>query len=169
MKKLLLVIDMQKGWRHPTATEEVMMDTVDLCKTFDGDVIHCRFRNDPESLFYKQLKWYRFTNSPDIDEIPEIAELKLPNHWRSAYSCVTEELLPMLKAYDHIYIAGVFTDISVAATAMHLFDLGITVSVVADCVGTLHGEDAHELSLRSIGEAIGKRQLVTADSLRKQN
>jgi nicotinamidase-related amidase len=162
MRNLLIIIDLQKGWRHRTATEATMLQAVELAKTFDGDVIHCRFRNDPESLFYTQLRWRRFVEAEDTDEIPEIAALKLPTYWRSTYSCVTDELLPVLRDYDHVYIAGVFTDISVHATALAIFDKNITVSVVADCVATLHGENVHEQALRSIEHAIDREHVVAA-------
>lgn len=165
MRKLLLIIDLQKGWLHKTATERAMRNTVMLCKQFDGDLIHCMFRNDPETLFQKQLHWKRFVDPVDTDEIPEIAELKLPKYWRATYSCTTDELRPVYQNYDHIFIAGVFTDISVAATAMDIFDMNIPVSVVRDCVATLHGEDVHEVALKSLEFAIGRRFVISAEQV----
>ncbi len=165
MSTLLLVIDLQAGWRHKTATEQAMLDTVKLCKRFSSDVIHCCFRNNPTSLFYSQLRWHGFTTSPDTDQIPEIAALKLPVYWRETYSCLTPEITALIKHYSHIYIAGVFTDISVLMTAMAIFDLGIPVSVVGDCIATLHGEDVHRAAMRSLSHAIGYRHIVTAQSL----
>ncbi|HVS58510.1 MAG TPA: isochorismatase family protein [Candidatus Saccharimonadales bacterium] len=160
MRNLLIIIDLQQGWRHKTATEAAMLRGVELCKHFDGDVIHCCFKNDPASLFQTQLHWKRFIESPDIDEIPEIAPLKLPRYWRSTYSCVNDETWPIIEPYDHVYIAGVFTDISVTATAMHIFDKNKAVSVVADCVATLHGQAIHEAALRSLEHAIGRRHVI---------
>lgn len=142
-----------------------MLDTVTLCKQFKGDVIHCCFRNNAASLFYKQLRWDGFMKSPDVDQIPEIAKLNLPIYWRETYSCLTPEILPLIKKHDHIYIAGVFTDISVAVTAMEIFDLGIPVSVIGDCVATLHGENVHQAAIRSLSHAIGVRHIITAESL----
>lgn len=166
--QLLIVIDLQKGWRHPTATEKAMLRAVRLCGEFDGDIIHCRFKNDPESLFHKQLNWTRFVDRFDTDEIPEAAELNLPTYWRTTYSCVNDELRPLLKEYEHVYVAGVFTDISVFVTAMDVFDMNIPVSVVTDCIATLHGDDVHRYSLRSLEHGIGKKFLVRADSLTKK-
>jgi len=163
--RLLIVIDLQKGWRHKTATEAAMLRTVNLCKQFAGDIVHCRFRNDPKSLFHSELHWYEFTGAPDTDEIPEIAPLRLPTCWRSTYSCLTPELLPMVKKYSRVYIAGVFTDISVASTAMNILDLNKAVSVVGDCVASLHGEDVHLAALKSLAHAIGYKNIVTAESL----
>lgn len=164
-KDLLLIIDLQKGWRHRTATEKVMQKTVHLAQQFKGDVIHSCFKNDPKSLFYKQLHWSRFSEPRDTDQIPEIAELQLPIYWRNTYNCVTDETLPLFKKYKHIYIAGVFTDISVHATALGLFDKNIQVSVVKDAIGTLHGEDVHRIYLKSLEHAIGRQHLVTSKSL----
>jgi len=165
MRSLLLVIDLQKGWRHKTATEPAMLKAVELCKKFKGDVIHCCFKNDPASLFHTQLHWERFVDAEDTDQIPEAVPLKLPIYWRSTYSCVNQETLPLIKQYDHVYIVGVFTDISVTATAMEIFDHTIPVSIVVDCVATLHGQAIHENSLRSLDFAIGKQNLVESESL----
>lgn len=142
-----------------------MLRAVELCKTFPGDVIHCCFKNDPNSLFHTQLNWKRFVDPADTDEIPEVAALNLPRYWRGTYSCINDETLPIIRRYGHIYIAGVFTDVSVAATAMDIFDKNIPVSVVKDCVATLHGQAAQESGLRSLDLALGPRQLVTAESL----
>ena len=165
MASLLLVIDLQKGWVHPTATEDAMQRTVELCKKFKGDVIHCCFRNDPNSLFTTLLGWERFTEPSDTDEIPEIAALKLPVYWQNTYSRLNDETLPILQKYDMVYLAGVFTDISITATAMDIFDRNIPVSVVTDCVATLHGEDVHLAALKALSFAIGKKQLVTSSEL----
>lgn len=164
-KDLLLIIDLQKGWRHRTATEKVMQKTVQLAQRFKGDVIHSCFKNDPKSLFYTQLNWSRFSEPRDTDQIPEIAELKLPIYWRNTYNCVTDETLPLFKKYKHIYIAGVFTDISVHATALCLFDNGIQVSVVKDAICTLHGNDVHSVYLKSLEMALDRKHVVTSKSL----
>lgn len=161
-KPLLIVIDLQKGWRHKTATEPAMLRAVELCKQFKGDVVHCCFRNDPSSAFHTQLKWRRFVEPKDTDQIPEVVPLGLPVKWRTTYSCINDELLPIVKQYDRIYVAGVFTDISVFVTAMDIFDLNITASVVSDCVATLHGEQVQVNALRSLDMALGSQNVVTA-------
>ena len=165
MKRLLIVIDLQRGWRNKAATEEAMMNSVELCRKFKGDIVHCRFRNDPKSLFHAQLNWTRFTEDEDTAEIPEISALKLPTIWRTTYSCVNDELKPRLKKYDQVFIAGVFTDISVFTTAMDIFDMNIPVSVVMDCVGTLHGEQVHHYSLNSLSHGIGVKALVKSSDI----
>lgn len=162
MKNLLLIIDLQEGWRHTSATEAAMLKTVDLCPRFDGDSIHCCFRNDPDSLFVTQLNWKRFMDDADKAVIPEFAPLNVPIYWRSTYSCLTDEVLTLAKRYDHVYIAGVFTDISVTATAMDLFDHNIQVSVISDCVATLHGEAVHLASLRALEMAVGDDHVVVS-------
>ena len=144
-----------------------MLRTVELCKNFDGDIIHCCFWNDPKTLFHNQLRWYRFVAAEDTDQIPEIEPLNLPRYWRNTYSCVNDETLPLIKDHSRVYIAGVFTDISVAMTAMDVFDQGVPVDVVADCVATLHGPLVHENSLRSLGFAIGRAHLVQSHDLFK--
>jgi len=46
---------------------------------------------------------------------------------------------------------------------MAIFDQNIPVSVVSDCVATLHGEDVHEAALKSIDMAIGSQNLITME------
>jgi nicotinamidase-related amidase len=168
MKPLLLIIDLQKGWRHETATEQAMLDTVKLAQEFTGDIIHCRFINDENSLFYKSLRWDRFFTPDDTDEIPEIAALSLPTYWRSTYSCVNDETKSLILGASRVYICGVFTDVSVTSTAMAIFDLNVPVSVVSDCVASLHGEQSHIAELRSLESIIGALNLPTAAGVRKQ-
>jgi nicotinamidase-related amidase len=160
-KPLLLIIDLQKGWRHDS-TERAMLETVKLAKRFSGDIIHCRFINDENSLFYTSLRWDRFFTPDDTDEIPEIEKYRLPTYWRSTYSCVNEETKPLIKSASKVYICGVFTDVSVTATAMSVFDLSVPVAVVSDCVASLHGEPAHLSELRSLESIVGALNLPTA-------
>jgi len=167
-KNLLIAIDLQVGWRHKTATEQAMLKAVELCKQFDGDVIHCCFKNDPNSSFHTQLRWERFVDSPDTDEIPEVAPLKLPIYWRPTYSCMTPEVTELVKQYDQVYIVGVFTDISVFVTALDIFDMNIPVGVVADCVASLHGEQAHKSALHSLDFALGSQNIVLSQDVIKK-
>lgn len=161
-KPLLLVIDLQQGWRHETATAEAMLNTVKLAKKFNGPRIHCRFVNDEKSLFYTSLHWDRFFTPEDTAEIPEIKALNLPSYWRSTYSCINEETITLIRATSKVYICGVFTDVSVTATAMAIFDMAVPVAVVSDCVASLHGEQAHIAELRSLESIIGAANLPTA-------
>lgn len=165
MKPLLIVIDLQNGWRHKLATEAVMLKAAKLAEKFPGDVIHCCFRNNPKSLFTTQLHWSRFYEASDTNQIPEIAKLDLPVYWRETYSIVGAKILKVIKEYKPVYVAGVFTDISVTASVMELFDLGIQVQVIEDCVATLHGEDVQAAALKSLSYAIGRNNLVKSEKL----
>lgn len=162
MRRLLILIDLQDGWRHRTASEKAMLRAVDCATSFPGDVIHCCFKNDRQSAFWQQLHWRRFFESKDTTQIPEITTQKLPVYWRSTYSCINEETEPIVTKYDHVYLAGVFTDVSIAATAMSLFDKGIPVSVVRDCVATLHGDDVQRAALKSLGFILGDQYVINA-------
>lgn len=165
VKALLLVIDLQEGWRHKTATEPTMLRCVDLCKEFTGDVIHCCFRNKKDSLFETELNWFRFHEEEDIATISEAQELNLPVYWRSIYSCVTEEVANLVKQYERVYIAGVFTDASVYATAIDLFDMSTPVTVIRDCVATLHGEEVHRQVLNALINVLDRKNVIYSDEL----
>jgi hypothetical protein len=48
---------------------------------------------------------------------------------------------------------------------MDIFDQNVPVSIVTDCVATLHGQPVHESSLRSLDFALGEKHLVKADDI----
>lgn len=164
-KSLLILIDLQQGWRHKTATESTMLRCVELAQEFTGDVFHCCFKNKQNSLFETELNWTRFRNSEDTQQIPEVAPLNLPVYWRSTYSCLTDEIRPIVAQYDRVYLAGVFTDASVYMTALDLFDAGIPVSVIRDCVATLHGESIHASALRALEHILNRKNVLYSDEL----
>lgn len=165
MKSLLILIDLQKGWRHKTATEATMLRCAELAQEFTGDTIHCCFKNELGSLFETELNWTRFREPRDIDQIKEIIPLELPVYWRSTYSCLTDEVKALVADYDRVYIAGVFTDASVYATAIDLFDIGMPVTVIRDCVATLHGEQVHLYTLRALEHVLNRKNVIYSDEL----
>lgn len=165
MKNLLILIDLQHGWRHKTATESVLLRCVDLAKEFTGDTILSCFRHTPGGFIEQQLNWKRFVDETDTALIPEAQSLRLPKYWRQTYNCITPEVETIVKQYDRVYLAGVFTDISVFVTAAALFDMGIPVTVVRDCVATLHGESVHTYALRSIEHMIDRKNVLYSDEL----
>lgn len=85
--------------------------------------------------------------------------------WRSSYSCLTPELVRVVKHYDQVYIAGVFTNISVFVSALDVFDRNIPVAVVSDCVATLHGDEVNSTALKSLDFALGKKGLVKSSQI----
>jgi nicotinamidase-related amidase len=165
MKTLLILIDLQHGWRHKTATESTMQRCIELAQEFTGDKILSCFKHEPGGFIEKQLNWKRFENDRDTGLIPEAAKLRLPMYWRRTYNCITPEVERIVKQYDRIYLAGVFTDISVFVTAAAIFDMGIPVTVVKDCVATLHGETIHTYALRSLEHMIDRKNVLYSDEL----
>jgi nicotinamidase-related amidase len=165
MKSLLILIDLQHGWRHKTATEAVMLRCVELAQEFAGDKILACFKHEPGGFIEKELNWKRFEDEKDTELILEARGLRLPIYWRRTYNCITPELEEMVRRYDHVYLAGVFTDISVFVTAASIFDMGIHVTVIKDCVATLHGETIHNYALRSLEHMINRKNVVYSDEL----
>ncbi len=43
--------------------------------------------------------------------------------------------------------------------------MNIPVSVVSDCVGTLHGEGVHKGALRSLEFSIGRKHVIDAETV----
>jgi nicotinamidase-related amidase len=142
-----------------------MLRCVELGQRFTGDVILSCFKHEAGGFMEQQLNWNRFEDEVDTALIPEAAALDKPKYWRTTYNCLTDEVKSLAVKYDHIYLAGVFTDVSVFVTASAIFDLGIPVTVIRDCVATLHGEQVQAYSLRSLEYMLDKKNVLSRAEL----
>lgn len=159
-KPLLLVIDMQVGFWH-SVLEDVHPNILRLAESRAVPVVASQFFNPPESLFHSQLHWYRFTEEKDVKLIDSLEKLKPHTIRHGTYTVWNDELRSWAKQHeiDHVYIAGVFTDVCVTKTAMDVFDDNIPVSVIPDAVHTLHGQPIHDATIRALGQIIGYKAL----------
>lgn len=166
VKKLLLVIDMQEGFRS-SASENIIPNILALSKKFENSVIYSQFVNEKGSLFDKQLNWKKFTSEQDISvltELQSVASLKLTH---STYTVLNSKLQMYIKenSVRQVYIAGVYTDVCVLKTAMDLFDYGMEVFIVADACASLHGEEHHQWAIDSLKHILGKNHIITTENI----
>lgn len=166
MKSVLLVIDPQVGWQHP-AVDDVFATIPEAMRHFKGLRAVTAYVNAPDSLFETQLAWTRFRESSDTQLIDGYAEHADAVFEHETYGCLTDDVDEFLKANEitDVYVCGVFTDICISQTAMQLFDAGYSAFVVQDLVGTLHGEDVHRATIKSLKHAIGQAHVIMADQL----
>ena len=166
MARALLIIDPQKGWSHPVV-DPILANIPNSARSFDGQVVICRFRNDTKSHFEEYMGWNRFNTEAELELMSGFEGLADVEFWRGGFDCLQADVLEYLDKNDinQLYLCGVFTDVSIILTALRAFDLGIEPFVVADLSGTLHGGDVHDAILKSLNNSIGAKHVVSSDSL----
>lgn len=162
MSDLLFVIDMQVGFFHPII-EPIIPVIKKSVEDFKSEVIFTQFVNDPDSQFYKQLDWTRFTEKEDQAIIEELQPLAKRCFEHKSYGCLTPEVHTRIKdlGVERIFICGIFTDVCVTKTAMDMFDIGLETFVIRDAVSTLHGRAVNEATLKGLSYIIGDEHLIT--------
>ena len=75
MNKILLIIDMQEGFRKKES-EKIIPNIIELKKYFKEKIIFCNFVNKKNSQFEKQLNWKKFQTKKDQELFIELASSK---------------------------------------------------------------------------------------------
>ena len=166
MDKLLLVIDMQEGFRHP-ASEGIVATLLGLNEAFKGVVRYARFVDTPNSQFESQLDWRKFQNDKEQRLFREFQVLNVTSFSHSGYTVFTPELQDYVtrEQIKEVYVTGIYTDVCVLKTVMDIFDAGIEVFVVADACASLHGESNHKYALDSLRHIVGKDHVMMSADL----
>ncbi|RJQ15515.1 isochorismatase family protein [Candidatus Woesearchaeota archaeon] len=168
MKKLLLVIDMQEGFRSK-ASEKILPNIEKLMAHFSEDVIFCCFRNEKNSFFEKTLHWKRFQKESDVALMKELQSYCHKKYYHAGYTVLTSALRNHIKnkQIEKISLCGVYTDVCISKAAMDLFDRKISVAVVADACTSLHGNGAHAAAVKSLQYVIGKKHILSTAEITK--
>lgn len=157
MKKVLLVIDMQEGFRYPE-TVKIIPKINKLITKFNGEIVFLQFINKKESLFEKQLNWQKFQNKNDQEIFKELKNEKFKKYKHSTYSVLTKEILKLIKNKE-IYICGIYTDVTIIKTAMDLFDLNKKCIIIEDACAGQFKKSLHQSAIKSLTHIIGKPQI----------
>lgn len=157
----VLIIDMQEGFRS-LQSELITSEIINLIDRFKVDYNFLLFKNENNSLFEKQLGWTKFQTDLDQELMKEFKEFDFPKFWHSSYTIFTEEIKNVIKDsnYKKIYLAGVYTDVSIIKAAMDGFDLGLEMFVFEDATNSLHGQNNHESALDSLKHIIGASHVI---------
>lgn len=166
MASALIVIDPQVGWQHESVAE-AFDNALSCAQSFEGPIVLTRFINPPDSRFVSQLNWRRFSDEADAKLIDQFAELEASVFDHPSYTCLTDDLQHFLESNEitQVYVAGVFTDVCVTLTAMELFDHDYDTYVLEDCIGTLHGQDVHLATLKSLRQILGSRHVIHSQAM----
>jgi len=166
MKNLLLIIDMQEGFRY-TESEAILPNLLKLKKSFNGKIVFSKFVNNKNSLFEKQLNWIKFQNDEDKKIFSELQASDNIELDHDTYTVFNEELKEFISKnkITKVYLCGIYTDVCIIKTAMDLFDNNIETFVVEDACNSLHGKKNHDSAIDSLKHILGKKQILLTDDV----
>ncbi|MDA3855421.1 MAG: cysteine hydrolase [Candidatus Woesearchaeota archaeon] len=165
MNRLLIIVDMQEGFRDDNILK-LVSSIRNLVMSFNGDVVFSCFENEKDSNFERVLNWKVFQNEYDRELLKELSDLSFKKFKHNTYSVFSEELFEFMEEneYDEILLCGVYTDVSIFYGAIDLFDLGIPVRVVSDCVTAQDGA-TNGVFLNSLKRVIGKDNVLNYEEV----
>lgn len=166
MENLLLIIDMQEGFRYPEA-ESILPNLLKLRKSFNGKIVFSKFVNDKDSLFEKQLSWTKLQNEEDKKLFSELQASNNTEFEHNGYTVLNESVSRFIKdnKITKVYLSGIYTDVCIIKTAMDLFDEGIETFVIEDACNSLHGKSIHDSAIESLKHILGKKQILLTDNV----
>ena len=166
MKNLLLIIDMQEGFRH-TESETILPNLLKLKRSFDGKIVFSKFVNNKNSLFEKQLNWIEFQNDEDKKLFPELQTSDNIKLEHSTYTVLNKELKEFISKnkITKVYLCGIYTDVCIIKTAMDLFDNDLETFVIKDACSSLHGKKNHNSAIDSLKHIIGGKQILLTNNV----
>lgn len=160
MKKLLLVIDVQKEFINEY-TGEVLNRIKKIINSKEYDIVaFTRFINDEKSVFYKKLKYRGCMNLEQQEIAIETGKWRVFN--KRTYTVVNEEFKNYIKdnKIDEIYICGFDTDACVQKTALDLFEQEYNVFILKDYCMCYRGYELHEATINNLKRLIGRDSII---------
>lgn len=166
MKKALLIIDMQEGFRYPE-TQSLVPNITKLIKLFKQNIIFAKFINKKDSQFEKQLGWKKLQKSSEQKIVSELYYPNAKEFEHSTYTVLNSELKKWLieNKTEEVFLCGIYTDVCILKTAMDLFDDNFTTFVVEDACTSLHGQKNHDAAIGSLKHILGKRYIVSVSEI----
>lgn len=161
MKSLLIIIDMQEGFRY-RESEEIVPAILKIANNFQGDIVFSCFYNKKHSNFERKLGWKKFQSKWQQKIFPELRKVSSKDFKHSGYTVLNKPLLKFIsrKHVTTIFLSGIYTDICISKAAMDAFDMGLSVKVVSNACASLHGKRHHKYALESMKHAIGSKNVI---------
>lgn len=160
MKKMLLVIDLQKSFINPN-TEFLISKIDSLVNSGSYDlVVFTKFINDNDSMWVKKLNYKGCISLEDrkimIDTKDNIVLEK------SLYTAYSDNLINLINLFmiDEVHLCGIDTECCVLKTAFDLFENGYNIKVLSGYSACTHGEESNKNALDIIARNIGKSNVI---------
>lgn len=176
MKKILLIIDMQKGFTGHIRTSLVSYKIRELLERelFDS-VIATRFINDDNSIYEKLFEWSKLKTEEETELVYDYKKYVDCIFDKSIYTCVNPNFIQKLCQLNdgvyptEVFIVGVDTDCCVLSTATGLFESNIRPIVLTEYCDSNGGQASHDAGLLCMKRLIGEKQLVNKAILTKED
>ena len=170
MKNLLLIIDMQKGFRS-TESESILPNILKLIKFFPKKIIFSKFHNQKNSLFETQLNWTGLQTEKDQNLFAELQTLDYPEIEHTGYTVLNKELKRFLVENNikKVFLCGIYTDVCIIKTAMDLFDNNFETFVIKDACSSLHDKINHDSAIDTLKHILGEKQIILTDDVSTLN
>lgn len=160
MKKMLLIIDVQKGFinektKHiPSLVEQLQYEYEYVYVT--------KFLNSEHSLYRELIHWNRFSPESEETQLAFSVKNNAIIKDKYIYTCVDDDFLEFIKnnGIDQVDICGIDTDICVTKCAVDLFEKGIKPCVLSSYCATHAAADVQEASLIILKRFIGRDQVI---------
>jgi nicotinamidase-related amidase len=168
--RLLLLVDVQNGFVSNEDTQAVLPRIVELAGLWqqrDWPIVCSRFINLPQSNWRRLRNWHELEGEPDTALVPELTNVTPYVFKKSTYSAWSSELSAVCAAHkvQDIVIAGVDTNECVLATALAVFDAGLTPWLVRDACASSGGSKPHDMAVELLSALLGRQQVITVADL----
>ncbi len=160
MKKLLLVIDMQKEFinKNTKFLAEKIEELIDK-KSFDN-IIFTKFINNKDNAFYKKLKYTGCIQEEDRQIIMNTQDYEVIE--KTTYTALNEELKKHIAKNEiqAIYLCGIDTESCVLKTAFDMFEEGYNIYILKDYCACTYGNERHNNAIKILERNIGKEFVI---------
>ena len=160
MKKLLLVIDVQKSF-ITDVNKNIVKKIQNLIDNNKYDLVaFTRFINDNESLWYKKLNYQGCLTDEDRKIELDTKNYKIFD--KKVYTALNNELKIYLQEnkIDEIYLCGFETDACILKTALDLFENNYNVKVLKDYCMSYSKIECHNNAIQILKKLIGKDNII---------
>lgn len=160
MKKLLLVIDVQKDFINEN-TKPILSKIEELVNNDQFEhIVFTKFINDVNSIWYKELNYKGCLSEEQQKIVIDTKDHKVFD--KRIYSSLNDELKRYLleNNIDEIYLCGFDTDACVLKTALDLFENNYNVYILKDYCMSSANVELHNIYINNLARLIGKDKIV---------
>ncbi|WP_104761003.1 isochorismatase family protein [Helicobacter cetorum] len=165
MKKILLIIDMQKGFMRNETTLSLAQKINALLELDIFElVVASQFKNTTHSMYEKLFSWTNLKETKEQelainkDKIDFIEE-------KTIYNVINDSFMHKLCALNNgeypkeIYLVGADTDCCVLVNAVSLFEKNVRPIVLSEYCFSNAGLESHLAGIKCLERLIGKKQI----------
>lgn len=165
MKKLLIVVDMQKAFINES-TKGIDLRIKDFIeKSGIKNVVATRYINHKDTACYKFEGWKECMKGDECTEISDILKPYIEREFlKDKYSCWNEEMKKYVKdgRYDMLYFVGVNTGCCVLHSVYDCYNDVVECKVIEDLCGSTSGRELHDTAITVIKSCITDSRVISS-------